>query len=153
DVAADVVGTACHRLAGGRGRRPRRDRGDRQATRRVQAVCRTPRLSRGDRPPRARNQAPRPAQVRLRSGRRLASAALVAARNHARVAGFVSLGGVACALLVGLGLERADPLTGLAITLVILKTPWDSWQTIRAAEIDITHIDDHDHPDDATPAA
>ena len=93
------------------------------------------------------------AQVRLRSGRRLASAALVADGNHARVDGFVSLGVVASALLVGLGLERADPLIGLAITMVILKITWDSWQTIHAAEIDITHIDDHDHPDDASVAA
>ena len=74
------------------------------------------------------------AQVRLRAGRRLASPALVADGNHARVDGFVSLGVIASALLVGLGLPRADPLVGLAITLVILKITWDSWQTIRATE-------------------
>lgn len=71
------------------------------------------------------------AQVRLRGGRRLDSAALVADGNHARVDGFVSLGVVLSAALVGLGLERADPLVGLAITLVILKITWDSWRTIR----------------------
>jgi cation diffusion facilitator family transporter len=74
------------------------------------------------------------ARVRLRAGRRLASPALVADGNHARVDGFVSLGVIASALLVGLGLPRADPLVGLAITLVILKITWDSWQTIRATE-------------------
>jgi cation diffusion facilitator family transporter len=74
------------------------------------------------------------AQIRLRAGRRLASPALVADGNHARVDGFVSLGVVASALLVGLGLPRADPIVGLAITLVILKITWDSWQTIRATE-------------------
>ena len=74
------------------------------------------------------------AQVRLRAGRRLASPALIADGNHARVDGFVSLGGIASALLVGLGLPRADPLVGLAITLVILKITWDSWKTIRATE-------------------
>ena len=74
------------------------------------------------------------AQVRLRSGRRLASPALVADGNHARVDGFVSLGVIASALLVGLGVPRADPAVGLAITLVILKITWDSWQTIRATE-------------------
>ena len=74
------------------------------------------------------------AQVRLRAGRRLASPALVADGNHARVDGFVSLGVIVSALLVGLGLPRADPLVGLAITLVILKITWDSWQTIRATE-------------------
>ena len=74
------------------------------------------------------------AQVRLRAGRRLASPALIADGNHARVDGFVSLGVIASALLVGLGLPRADPFVGLAITLVILKITWDSWKTIRATE-------------------
>jgi cation diffusion facilitator family transporter len=74
------------------------------------------------------------ARVRLRAGRRLASPALVADGNHARVDGFISLGVIASALLVGLGLPRADPFVGLAITLVILKITWDSWQTIKATE-------------------
>ena len=67
------------------------------------------------------------ARVRLSGGRRLASPALVADGNHARVDGFVSLGVVASAALVALGLPAADPLIGLAITLVILKITWDSW--------------------------
>jgi len=37
---------------------------------------------------------------------------------------------LASAALVALGLPRADPLLGLAITAVILKITWDSWQTI-----------------------
>ena len=73
------------------------------------------------------------ARVRLRAGRRLQSAALVADGNHARVDAFVSLGVVASALVVGLGVEIADPLIGLAITLVILKITWDSWRTVRDA--------------------
>jgi len=72
------------------------------------------------------------AQVRLRAGRRLASPALIADGNHARADGFVSLGVVASAIVVALGLERADPLIGLAITLVILRITWDSWRTVRA---------------------
>ena len=71
------------------------------------------------------------ARVRLRAGRRLDSPALVADGNHARVDGFVSLGVVASAAVVSLGLNIADPLIGLAITLVILKITWDSWHTIR----------------------
>jgi Co/Zn/Cd efflux system component len=74
------------------------------------------------------------AQVRLRAGHRLASPALVADGNHARVDGFVSLGVVASAALVAFGLPRADPVVGLLITLVILKITWDSWRTIRATE-------------------
>lgn len=72
------------------------------------------------------------AQVRLRAGRRLSSPALIADGNHARVDGFVSLGVVASAIVVALGLELADPLIGLGITLVILKITWDSWKTVRA---------------------
>ena len=71
------------------------------------------------------------ARVRLRAGRRLESAALVADGNHARVDAFVSFGVVASAAFVGLGVEIADPLIGLAITLVILKITWDSWRTVR----------------------
>ncbi len=82
------------------------------------------------------------AQVRLRAGRRLASAAMTADGKHARIDGFVSLGVVASALLVALGLQIADPIIGLAITVVILKITWDSWHTVRNAEIDIDHIDE-----------
>lgn len=71
------------------------------------------------------------ARVRLRAGRQLESSALVADGNHARVDAFVSLGVVASAAVVALGLEIADPLIGLAITLVILKITWDSWRTIH----------------------
>jgi cation diffusion facilitator family transporter len=71
------------------------------------------------------------AQVRLRAGQRLSSPALVADGNHARVDGFVSLGVVLSAVGVWLGAEIADPLVGLAITLVILKITWDSWRLVR----------------------
>jgi divalent metal cation (Fe/Co/Zn/Cd) transporter len=74
------------------------------------------------------------ARVRLRAGKRLRSPALVADGNHARVDGFVSLAVVVSALLVGIGVPRADPIVGLLITLVILRITWDSWQTIRSSE-------------------
>ena len=75
------------------------------------------------------------AQIRLRAGRRLSSPALVADGNHARVDGFVSLGVVASAGVVALvGVEIADPIIGLLITVVILKITWDSWRVIRASE-------------------
>jgi len=74
------------------------------------------------------------AQVRLRAGRRLSSPALIADGNHARVDGIVSLGVVLSAALVGLGAEIADPIVGLAITLVILKITWDSWRTVTRNE-------------------
>jgi Co/Zn/Cd efflux system component len=72
------------------------------------------------------------ARVRLRGGRRLESPALIADGNHARVDGYVSLGVVASAAGVWAGLRLADPLIGLAITLVILKVTWDSWRIVSA---------------------
>lgn len=72
------------------------------------------------------------ARVRLRAGRRLESAALIADGNHARIDAFVSLGVVASAFAVALGADIADPLIGLAITLVILRITWDSWRVVRA---------------------
>jgi cation diffusion facilitator family transporter len=71
------------------------------------------------------------ARIRLRAGRRLASPALVADGNHARVDGFVSLGVVVSAVAVAAGARIGDPIVGLAITLVILRITWDSWRTIR----------------------
>ncbi|MGE5274628.1 MAG: cation diffusion facilitator family transporter [Verrucomicrobiota bacterium] len=76
------------------------------------------------------------AQVRLRGGRRLNSPALTADGNHARVDGFVSLGVIASALVVALGAPVADPIIGIAITLVILEITWDSWRTIAASRGD-----------------
>jgi cation diffusion facilitator family transporter len=80
------------------------------------------------------------AQVRLRAGRSLASPALIADGNHARIDGFVSLGVVASAGLVALGAELADPIVGLAITLVILKITFDSWLTVTRNQ-----PGEHDH--------
>ena len=73
------------------------------------------------------------AYVRLGAGRRLASSALIADGYHARTDGLVSLGVVLSAAVVGLGVEIADPLIGLAITLVILRITLQSWRTVRAA--------------------
>jgi divalent metal cation (Fe/Co/Zn/Cd) transporter len=65
-------------------------------------------------------------------GRKRRSAALIADGNHARVDGFVSLGVLLSAAQVGLGLPVADPIIGLAITVVILNITWQSWRTIRS---------------------
>jgi cation diffusion facilitator family transporter len=73
------------------------------------------------------------ARVRLRAGARLDSPALIADGQHARVDGYVSLGVVASAALVALGINIADPLIGLAITALILRITLDAWRTIRAA--------------------
>jgi cation diffusion facilitator family transporter len=71
------------------------------------------------------------ALVRTRAGRRLDSPALIADGNHARADAYVSLAVVASAAVVALGIAIADPLIGLAITVVILRITRDSWRTIR----------------------
>jgi cation diffusion facilitator family transporter len=71
------------------------------------------------------------ALIRLRAGRRLDSPALIADGHHARADAYVSLGVVASAAVVALGVPIADPLIGLAITLVILRITWQSWRTVR----------------------
>jgi cation diffusion facilitator family transporter len=72
--------------------------------------------------------------VRTRAGRRLDSPALIADGDHARADAYVSLAVVASAAVVALGLQVADPLIGLAISLVILRISWHSWRTVRADE-------------------
>jgi cation diffusion facilitator family transporter len=71
------------------------------------------------------------AKVRLGAGRRLDSPALVADGNHAAADAYVSLAVIASAIVVALGAPIADPLIGLAITLVILRITWESWNTVR----------------------
>jgi cation diffusion facilitator family transporter len=71
------------------------------------------------------------ARIRTRAGHRLDSPALIADGDHARADAYVSLAVVASAAVVALGLGIADPLIGLAITLVILRITRHSWQTIR----------------------
>ena len=71
------------------------------------------------------------ARVRLRGGRRLDSPALIADGQHARSDALVSLGVVLSAIVVALGAPIADPIIGLAITLLILRITWESWRTVR----------------------
>jgi cation diffusion facilitator family transporter len=60
------------------------------------------------------------ARYRIRVGRAIGSAALEADGYHARTDGVSSLGVVAGAIGVALGWPAADPIVGLAITVVIL---------------------------------
>jgi cation diffusion facilitator family transporter len=80
------------------------------------------------------------AAIRTRAGRRLDSPALVADGAHARADAYVSLAVVASAAAVALGAPIADPIIGLAITVVILRITWTSWQTVRAG-----HPHEHEH--------
>jgi cation diffusion facilitator family transporter len=78
-------------------------------------------------------------KVRRRAGHRLNSPALIADGDHAAADAYVSLAVIASAIVVAIGAPVADPLIGLAITLVILRITWQSWNTIRGH-------DHHHHP-------
>jgi cation diffusion facilitator family transporter len=67
---------------------------------------------------------------RIRVGRRIGSAALVADGLHARTDGFTSLAVVAAALGVLAGFPLADPIVGLLITAAILVV-------LRGAAVDV----------------
>jgi divalent metal cation (Fe/Co/Zn/Cd) transporter len=60
--------------------------------------------------------------------------------SHDRAAGALSLAVIASGIVVTVGLQIADPLIGLAITLVILRITWESWRTVRAG-----HAHHHHH--------
>jgi cation diffusion facilitator family transporter len=76
------------------------------------------------------------AVYRIRSGRRIGSAALVADGYHARIDGFTSLAVVAGVLGVALGFELADPIVGLLISAAILRIVWQSARTIGLRALD-----------------
>lgn len=72
------------------------------------------------------------AKIRTGVGRALDSPALVADGNHARADAYVSLAVVGSAAALAVGIDLLDPLIALAITVVILRITWESWQTVRA---------------------
>ena len=67
---------------------------------------------------------------RIRIGRRIGSAALVADGVHARMDGFTSLAVVVGALGVMLGFPLADPIVGLVISAAILVLLWGTVKSI-----------------------
>jgi cation diffusion facilitator family transporter len=88
------------------------------------------------------------ARVRMRAGGRLDSPALIADGNHAAADAYVSLAVIASAAVVAIGAPVADPLIGLAITFVILRITWQSWNTVRGHDHHGDHHhSDHDHDD------
>jgi cation diffusion facilitator family transporter len=66
------------------------------------------------------------ARYRIRTGRRIGSAALVADGLHARTDGFTSLAVLAGAGGVAIGWTWADPVVGLLITAAILAVGWQA---------------------------
>lgn len=92
------------------------------------------------------------AVFRIRVGREISSAALIADGYHARTDGFTSLAVVLGAVGVWLGFPLADPIVGLLITLAIFGIVWQSANAVVTRALDgvepaildeIDHVADH----------
>jgi cation diffusion facilitator family transporter len=76
------------------------------------------------------------AQLRIKVGREIGSAALVADGYHARVDGLTSLAVLFGAVGVWLGYPLADPIVGLVITAAILRIVWESGRAVFTRLLD-----------------
>lgn len=76
------------------------------------------------------------AVLRIRVGREINSAALIADGYHARTDGLTSLAVVAGALGVWLGFPLADPIVGLGITIAIFGIVWQSARSVLTRMLD-----------------
>lgn len=76
------------------------------------------------------------AWYRIKVGKEIGSAALVADGYHARTDGLTSLAVLAGAIGVWLGYPLADPIVGLLITLAILRIAWTSGKQVAARMLD-----------------
>lgn len=76
------------------------------------------------------------ALFRIRVGREIGSAALVADGHHARIDGLTSLAVLGAAGAVWLGWPLADPLIALAITAVILGILWQAARAVGGRLLD-----------------
>ena len=82
------------------------------------------------------------AVYRIRVGRQIGSAALVADGRHARADGFTSLAVAASAVGVWLGFERADPIAGIIVGIIILRILWSAardvfWRLLDAVDPEV----------------
>ena len=76
------------------------------------------------------------AVFRIRVGREIQSAALIADGYHARVDGLTSLAVVAGAIGVWLGFPLADPIVGGVITVLIFGIVWQSARAVFTRALD-----------------
>lgn len=76
------------------------------------------------------------AVFRIRVGKEISSAALIADGYHARTDGLTSLAVVLGAIGVWLGFPLADPLVGLLITLAIFGIVWQSARAVLTRMLD-----------------
>ena len=96
------------------------------------------------------------AWIRIRTGRQIGSAALVADGQHSRVDGLTSLMVLVGVLGTKMGFPLIDPLVGLLIALVILFIMWNSARSIWFRLLDAIepeHLDRIRHVVLQTPGA
>lgn len=84
------------------------------------------------------------ARLRIRIGKEINSAALIADGYHARIDARTSLAVVAGAALVWFGFPLADPIVGVLITLSLVTIVWQSSRTVLVRMLD--GIDPGLHP-------
>jgi cation diffusion facilitator family transporter len=70
------------------------------------------------------------AMFRIKTGKKIKSEALIADGMHARMDGLTSLAVLVGALGIWLGYPLADPIVGLFIAALILKTTWESGRAV-----------------------
>lgn len=73
---------------------------------------------------------------RIRVGKEIGSAALIADGYHARTDGWTSLAVLVGAIGVAMGFPIADPIIGLLITVAILVIVWQSVKTVLTRALD-----------------
>lgn len=76
------------------------------------------------------------AQFRIKIGKEIGSAALVADGHHARVDGLTSLAVLFGAVGVWFGYPLADPIVGLLITAAIFRIVWESGKSVFTRLLD-----------------
>lgn len=94
------------------------------------------------------------AVFRIRVGKEIGSAALVADGDHARVDGFTSLAVLVGAIGVWLGFPLADPIVGLAITVLIVRIAIDAGRSVLRrllGGVDPEVVDEIEHAAGETP--
>lgn len=73
---------------------------------------------------------------RIRVGKEIASASLIADGYHARADGFTSLTVLVGVIGVGLGFPLADPIIGILITIFLFRIVWQSGKSILTRMLD-----------------
>ncbi len=81
------------------------------------------------------------ARLRIKVGREIGSAALVADGQHARADALTSLAVLAAVAGSWFGLEQADAVVGLGIALVILRIAWVSGKSVLVRLVDAVDPD------------